>query len=128
MLLALQLTDPLRDSPPESFSFGTFVLAGLPLPECQVWFHLTDGVARVDFYWAEFGLVGECDGFIKYDGTFDLPQKAWADQNVREEELRALGLSVVRWTAHEALYFPSRVVERVAARLLGCGWDGLLVT
>ena len=123
----LQLTDPLRESPPESVSYGTFVLAGLPLPTCQVrfWISATQEV-RVDFYWPEFGLVGECDGNVKYDGTFGPAENVMVGQNVREQALRDLGLSVVRWTAEEIFFRPDRVVERLAQRLHARGWDGLL--
>ena len=123
----LRLTDPLRESPPESMSYGVFVLAGLPLPRCQVrfWIGPTQEF-RVDFYWPEFGLVGECDGNVKYDGTFGPAENVMVGQNVREQALRDLGLSVVRWTAEEIFFRPDRVVERLAQRLHARGWDGLL--
>lgn len=121
----LALTDPLRESPPESMTYGVFVLAGLPVPECQVRFRVGPAQeVRVDFYWPEFALVGECDGQIKYDGTFGPPEEAWVDQNVREQALRDLGLSVVRWTAKEIFFRPDGVVARVANRLAGLGWGG----
>lgn len=123
---ALEFTDPLRDSPPESFSFGAFVLAGLPLPQCQVLFDSEGQIIRVDFYWPEFGLVGECDGNVKYDGTYGLAAEALVGQNVREQALRDMGLSVVRWTAAEIFLRPDAVINRIASRLMGCGWDGRL--
>ena len=123
---ALELTDPMRDSPPESYSFGTFVLAGLPVPQCQVRFDVDGQIIRVDFYWPEFGLVGECDGNVKYDGTYGLAAEAMVGQNVREQALRDMGLSVVRWTAAEVFLRPDAVVHRIATRLMGCGWDGRL--
>lgn len=121
----LELTDPLRESPPESLSYGVFVLAGLPVPKCQVrfWVSATQEF-RVDFYWPEYGLVGECDGNIKYDGTFGASEDARVDQNVREQALRDLGLIVVRWTAKEVFFRPDRVVDRVARLLAGLGWVG----
>ena len=124
---AIALTDPLRESPPESMSYGVFALAGLPLPRCQVRFRISPTQEfRVDFYWPEFGLVGECDGNVKYDGTFGPPEQALVDQNEREQALRDLGLSVVRWTATEIYFRPDRVVDRLAHRFFGLGWDGSL--
>ena len=120
----LALTDALRDSPAESASFGWFVQAGLPLPRCQVRIDTAEGAARVDFYWEEFGLVGECDGRIKYDGTFGPAAEVTVRQNIREQALRDLGFAVVRWTAEEIMFYPQVVIQRVVARLVGLGWSG----
>lgn len=121
----LVLTDPLRESPAESMSYGVFVLAELPTPQCQVhfWISSTQGF-RVDLYWPDFALVGECDGNVKYDGSFGSPETVMVEQNEREQALRDLGLSVVRWTAKEIFFRPEIVVDRVANRLCGLGWDG----
>ncbi|MGH8963294.1 MAG: hypothetical protein ACRDWT_19230, partial [Jatrophihabitantaceae bacterium] len=49
-------------------------------------------VGRADFYWPEFGVVGEADGRMQYDDrTVLLAEKR------RREALEALGLIVVRW-------------------------------
>lgn len=120
----LALTDALRDSPAESGSFGWFAEAGLPLPRCQVRIDTVSGEFRVDFYWEDFGLVGECDGQIKYDGTYGPGADVMVRQNVREQVLRDLGLSVVRWTAEEIMFYPHTVIERVAGRMVGLGWSG----
>lgn len=123
---ALALTDALRDSPAEAGSYGWFALAGVPLPRCQVRIDTEVGVARVDFLWEEFGLVGECDGRIKYDGTYGPQADVNVRQNIREQALRDLGFSVVRWTAEEIFFYPQVVIQRVAGRLFGLGWSGLL--
>ena len=47
---------------------------------------------RCDFYWDEFGVVGEADGRDKYDGRDVL----W-DEKERQEDLERLGIVVVRW-------------------------------
>lgn len=70
---------------------------GLPAPVPQVrigneWGGL---VARVDFYWDEFGVVGEVDGAMKYDGTDARPLH---EEKKRQEKLeQELELPVVRW-------------------------------
>lgn len=120
--LVLDLTDPLRESPAESYSFGWFVLAGLPLPRCQVQIDLDGSVARVDFYWDEYRLVGECDGAVKYRGPDS--DHVMVKQNLREQALRDRGFGVVRWTAAEVFSRPASVMDRVAARLAAGGWRG----
>lgn len=60
--LAVRHLDGRRETPLESESYAFFVVAGLPLPEPQVWL----GRDRVDFYWRRARLVGEADGKVKY--------------------------------------------------------------
>lgn len=73
----------------------------LPVPRQQVEIRNDAGVivARVDFLLAD-RVVGEFDGMIKYNGAVgDAP--AWrvvVDEKLREDRLRALGYTVVRWT------------------------------
>jgi len=90
---ALPLLSPLRENAFESKSFARFVEWGLPLPECQVeiWDH-AGLIGRVDFLWRAFGVIGEADGRGKYADPSDL----YAEK-VREDRLRARGLTVVRW-------------------------------
>ncbi len=86
--------DAARESPLESASWAYFVRHDLPLPRMQQEF--TDGlgrlVGRVDFWWEQARLVGECDGRVKYLTGDDLYR-----EKLREDALRALGLQVVRW-------------------------------
>jgi len=92
----------------ESLSRARMIELGLPLPELQ---HVVEDdagvVGRVDFWWPGLGLVGEFDGRLKYraagvpDGR-PVEDRVWAEKR-REDRLRALGLSVVRWTWDTAL-------------------------
>jgi len=82
----------------------------MPSPTLQKTVLDPDGafVARVDFFWDEFGIVGEFDGMIKYDeGGSDAVRR----EKRREDTLRDLGYEVVRWTWAELFGF-----ERVRAR------------
>ena len=90
---ALPLLDGLRETPLESWSFAAFVSWNIPLPTMQREVFDDDGlIGRVDFYWPEHRLVGESDGRLKYEA-----KGALYEEKRREDRLRAMGLSVVRW-------------------------------
>lgn len=109
---ALAVADPRRESPVESLSMAHFILAGLPLPECQVPIRTPMGMVYPDFFWPEFRLIGEVDGAVKYSG---------ADAHVREKEreqiLRDLNYRMVRWLGREIRLQPGVVIDRVARKL-----------
>jgi hypothetical protein len=99
----------LADSPLESISRVVFAAAGLPVPRLQVpigdpeW---PDGI--VDFFWAEYGVIGEADGLLKYDDAYALRA-----EKLRQEALEARGYVVVRWTWDDIWRRPEWVVERL---------------
>ncbi len=105
----------------ESLSRARMIELGLPVPELQRRFEDDDGViGRVDFWWADLGLVGEFDGRVKYRaaGVADergVEERLWAEKR-REDRLRALGLRVVRWTWDTALD-----ADKLRATLVGAG-------
>ncbi|NDK88562.1 hypothetical protein GYA93_03045 [Gordonia desulfuricans] len=97
---ALGLADPLSENPAESWGRAQMIAAGLPVPELQHAFHDDDGnlFARADYYWE--GLVGEFDGFVKYEKLLGADQDASAvvvDEKIREDKIRRCGVVVVRW-------------------------------
>ena len=100
---ALEFADPRAESPGESFSRARMSEWGLVRPELQQLIHDRTGrvLARVDFWWEAFGLVGEFDGAVKY-GALVGPDQRIEDvvlaEKRREQLLRDLGLTVVRWT------------------------------
>ena len=67
-------------------------------------------LGRPDFYWDEFGVIGEADGMAKYDGTHDVA----ADEKRRQGELEDAGLIAVRWVWADL--WPFDEVARPAAR------------
>lgn len=91
-LVALH-ADARRETPLESLSWLRFHEWSLPTPDLQA--TITDGagrfVARVDFLW-DGDIVGEADGRLKYRSPDDLFR-----EKRREDALRALGFTVVRW-------------------------------
>ena len=92
--LAADHIDGARETPLESGSWAYFVEHRVALPAMQHEIRSRDGrfVGRVDFWWRHAGVVGECDGRLKYTDRADL----YAEKR-REDALRELGLTVVRW-------------------------------
>lgn len=85
--------DGRRESPAESLSALRFLEWDLPMPLLQHEFWDDEGfVGRVDFYWPEFGLIGEVDGLGKY-----ATDSALRNEKLRELRLTRLGLRVLRW-------------------------------
>jgi hypothetical protein len=95
---ALAIARGLSESPLESISMVRFAEFGIPMPEQQVTFTLRGRrSARVDFYWRDFGVIGEADGRLKYESPNDL----WAEKQ-REDALRMVANRVIRWTWSDA--------------------------
>ncbi|MEO6887037.1 MAG: type IV toxin-antitoxin system AbiEi family antitoxin domain-containing protein [Jatrophihabitantaceae bacterium] len=94
---AVAMADPRSESPLESLSRLKFEPYDIPMPELQT--SIGDEhrrfLGRVDFFWREFGVVGECDGALKYVG--DGKPSALMDEKARQERLEEVGLIVVRW-------------------------------
>lgn len=115
--------DERAESPAESISRSNMRLAGLPAPTTQPEFFDDNGefIARTDFFWKDFAVVGECDGISKY--THLRPADKTLEDVLREEKeremrLRALGLWVVRWGWPEALS-PQKLRTVLAPALFG---------
>lgn len=98
---SMSLVDGNSESVAETLSRLTFRDFGLPEPETQVEIRNSRGVliARVDFLWREFGVIGECDGFGKYfDGlTPTETRHRLGMEKDRDAELMALGYRVLHW-------------------------------
>lgn len=98
---SMSLVDGSSESVAETLSRLTFRDFGLPEPETQVEIRNPRGVriARVDFLWREFGVIGECDGFGKYfDGLSpDETRHRLGMEKDRDAELMALGYRVLHW-------------------------------
>ena len=100
---ALLFADARSESPGESLSRVRIEQSGLPAPALQTEFFQETGsvVARVDFWWEEFGLVGEFDGAVKYTGALTPgapPTETLLAEKRREQRLQDAGCMIVRWT------------------------------
>jgi very-short-patch-repair endonuclease len=82
--------------------------AGLPLPETNV----RIGPHEVDFLWRDQSVVLEVDGF-RYHSS----RAAFERDRLRDAELAARGLRVVRVTWRQIVDAPEAVAARLAAVL-----------
>jgi hypothetical protein len=103
---AVRLSDARSESPLESIS--RLVIGRMRLPVAALQTNIFDEhgrlVGRADFYWDEFGVVGEADGRSKYDDRGVLIM-----EKQRQEVFEDLGLVVVRWGWSDAAYRPHLV-------------------
>lgn len=110
------LADARSESVGESWSAVVLDDAGIPTPERQEIFRDARGiVGRVDFWWPGQRVVGEFDGRVKYGRSLSggrSPEDVLWDEKRREDRLRALGLTVVRWTAAD-LHAPTSLIRRL---------------
>ena len=106
-----EFADGRADRPGESISRCSMLAAGLTLPELQVELvGASGGRYFADFYWREFGLIGEFDGAAKYKDPEFLrgrtPEQALLDEKYREDDLRAAKHGFSRWGWKVALSPP----------------------
>jgi hypothetical protein len=108
--ITLASADGAAESPLESISRLRMAATGLPTPRPQI--RICDEyrrfIGRSDFYWDEFGVVGESDGDLKYERG----SAAIVEERQRHKEFEDLGLIVVRWGWSDLFAF-----HKVARRL-----------
>ncbi len=95
---ALAVADGRSESVGESLSRALMLgFSDVPLPDLQRAYFTPAGekIGRVDFDWVGT-LVGEFDGKKKYTANGDAADAVWLEK-VREDQLRDLGLIVIRW-------------------------------
>jgi hypothetical protein len=117
----VEFADGASGSAGESVSRVAMHVLGFPAPILQQPFYDADGlIGYCDFWWPELGLVGEFDGRGKYLRDEFTRGRTTAevvlDEKRRENRLRALGLSVVRWEWADAL-----APRRLGVILAGAG-------
>ena len=121
------VADGGSDSVGESRSRVAILRAGLPAPVLQWPVHGNGRVFQADFGWPELCTIGEFDGMVKY-GRLLKPGQDPADvvvaEKLREDEIRDLGLRVVRWVWAEIDHF-GPVAERLS-RAFAASPDGAL--
>ncbi len=101
---AIELADPASESVLESLSRVAMHEQGLPQPRTQVVIGDAGGaIARVDFLWEQYRVVGEADGLGKYapDGRRTTVEIVRAEKR-REERILDAGYEIVRWGWRDA--------------------------
>ncbi|WP_258195019.1 hypothetical protein [Rhodococcus sp. OK519] len=102
-LRALAFLDGRSESVGESRSRAALDALGLPSPDLQASLLDPDGLllGRVDFLFADAGVVGEFDGKVKYGKYLRRgqdPGDAVFAEKQREDRIRDAGWEVARWT------------------------------
>ena len=116
---ALDFADALSGSAGESYSRSLLHLAGFEAPVLQQAFRDEQGlIGYADFFWKRAGVVGEFDGEEKYLKPEYLkgrtPSQAVVDEKYREDRIRALGFTVVRWVWADLMQ-PGRLERKLTA-------------
>lgn len=102
----LAFMDAAAESPGESVSRAVIHWLGYSAPVLQKPFHVEGFKDRVDFYWPEWDIIGESDGYGKYDDPD--PEKVKANliaEKVREDRLRRHTHGFARWDFGDAMNF-----------------------
>lgn len=107
----LSLAEPLTESPMETRLRLILIQAGLPRPVAQ--HEVRDGlgrfVARLDLAYASWRLG------LEYEGDHHRDRAVFRHDLARVNALRALGWTVLRFTADDVLRHPGRIVQQVLA-------------
>lgn len=116
---ALDFADARSGSAGESYSRSLLHLAGFEAPVLQQEFRDEQGlIGYADFYWKRARVVGEFDGEEKYLKPEYLrgrtPSQVVVEEKYREDRIRALGFTVVRWVWADLMQ-PARLERKVAA-------------
>ena len=108
----VEFASSMAESVLESWARVVFHEEGLPPPELQVAILGQGGskIARVDFFWRQYGVVAEADGLLKYQTGADAIAELKRDRLLREQDLE-----VIHFTWEELSREPERVVGRILA-------------
>ena len=94
----VRYADARAESALESWTRSRFITLALPIPQLQRNVVGASGwVARSDFLWEEYNVVGEADGKVKY-----LEDELWIEKQ-RQDDIEDAGHEVIRFiwrTAH----------------------------
>lgn len=99
-----QCATPLAESVGESVSRAVIGWLGFEDPELQVVFHYEGAEDRSDFYWRRLRIIGESDGYGKYDAADAAAMKAhFVREKTREDRLRRHEGEFARWDMSDAV-------------------------
>lgn len=90
---AAAFADPLSESPGESLARALIHELGFTAPQLQVTLTVDGQSYRVDFLWDEAGIVGEFDGWTKFQ---DNGRESLRQEKIREDAIRSTGRTFMR--------------------------------
>lgn len=125
---AAERADPRSESPYESWARAIMLQNSLPMPLLQREFFDAAGfIGRVDFYWPQFRLVGEFDGWVKYDRLLrpgQTKEDVLLAQGIRQARIEALGERFIRFDkddVHDSFHLAGRLGRALGDRQVDHG-------
>ncbi|MDE0545733.1 hypothetical protein [Microbacterium sp. C7(2022)] len=106
----------VAESVGESVSRAVIEWCGFDEPALQEEFHFEGETDRPDFFWRHGAMVGESDGYGKYDGDAEKIKSALIREKTREDRLRRHLGGFARWDMRDAVR-----VDPLAQKLLAAG-------
>jgi hypothetical protein len=104
--LVVSAADPASGSVGESVSRSVFIRLGAPEPELQAAMRDDQGlIGYADFFWREYGVVGEFDGRLKYGAdnpSGRAPEDVVYREKLREDRIRRVVRQFIRFGWGEA--------------------------
>lgn len=95
--------DGRSESPGESVSRAVMLWSGFEAPVLQREFRYENAVDRTDFFFESCGVVGESDGWGKYDlSDPEAAEEHLRREKIREDRMRRNGHPMARWTVGDA--------------------------
>jgi hypothetical protein len=96
----------VAESVGESVSRAVIEWLGCEEPELQAEFRFEGRTDRADFFWRRRGIIGESDGYGKYDAAHVAVARAhFIDEKRREDRLRRNVGTVIRWDWKDTLHW-----------------------
>ena len=93
-----QRATPIAESVGESVSRAAIEWLGYPFPELQVTLTHEGHNDRVDFRWRAHRIVGESDGYGKYDASnVAATRQLFVNEKLREDRIRRYERGFARW-------------------------------
>lgn len=112
-------TDDAAESPGESVSRAVTEWLGYEAPELQVTFSYEGHIDRTDFYWRRLRLLGESDGYGKYDAEdVESTKQHFIREKQREDRLRRYEGGFARWDWADAVGWKGLDRKLAAAGLI----------
>ena len=109
----------LAESVGESVSRAVIEWLGCEEPELQAEFRFEGRTDRADFFWRRRGVIGESDGYGKYDAdNVAAARSHFVDEKRREDRLRRNVGPVIRWDWSDTMHWRNLLAKLRAGGLV----------